>query len=688
MNGEKKEGTRGIKILAPVGGREQLIAAVRCGADAVYLGAKGFNARQNAENFEAGSLPESVAYCHERDVQVYVTLNTLVMDGELPELVQTLDEIAAAGADAVIVQDLAVAALVRRRYPSLPLFASTQMSIHNGEGAVLAQALGFSQVVLARELSMEEIRAIRAAVGLELEAFVHGALCMCVSGMCYLSAMIGTRSGNRGLCAQPCRLNFRLNGRQRALSLKDMSHIRHIPALAEAGIGTLKIEGRMKRPEYVAAAVTACRAAREGRIPDLEALRAVFSRSGFTDGYLTGRRTLEMFGVRTREDVTAAASVLPALAALYEREPQNIDVAMDFAAAAGEPVRLRVSDGVREATVNGPVPEAARTLPLTAESVEKNLTQTGGTPYRVVRCAATLGEGLALPVSAQKKLRRDALAALGRARSGRPVHESTGYLPPALPAHDAPEAPAIRLRFSGRAQLFDAPAAEKILLPIEEIAEDPGLIAALGGRLVGELPALCFPSDMAELRETLARLKTGGLSEVSAENIGMLALGRELGFAVHGGAGLNILNSHALAAYASLGLADATVSFELSMRRIGQLRGALKRGLIAYGYLPLMHLRACPARGVDGCGVCTGIHTLTDEKNQHFTMLCHGRRYQELLNSVPLYLGDKPMAKVDFLTLRFTVESREAAQTVYGAFLRREAPDFRRTAGLYFRQLQ
>ena len=272
MNGEKKEGTRGIKILAPVGGREQLIAAVRCGADAVYLGAKGFNARQNAENFEADSLPESVAYCHERDVQVYVTLNTLVMDGELPELVQTLDEIAAAGADAVIVQDLAVAALLRRRYPSLPLFASTQMSIHNGEGAVLAQALGFSQVVLARELSMEEIRAIRAAVGLELEAFVHGALCMCVSGMCYLSAMIGTRSGNRGLCAQPCRLNFRLNGRQRALSLKDMSHIRHIPALAEAGIGTLKIEGRMKRPEYVAAAVTACRAAREGRIPDLEAL--------------------------------------------------------------------------------------------------------------------------------------------------------------------------------------------------------------------------------------------------------------------------------------------------------------------------------------------------------------------------------------------------------------------------------
>ena len=193
---------------------------------------------------------------------------------------------------------------------------------------------------------------------------------------------------------------------------------------------------------------------------------------------------------------------------------------------------------------------------------------------------------------------------------------------------------------------------------------------------------------MAELRETLARLKTGGLSEVSAENIGMLALGRELGFAVHGGAGLNILNSHALAAYASLGLADATVSFELSMRRIGQLRGALKRGLIAYGYLPLMHLRACPARGGDGCGACTGIHTLTDEKNQHFTMLCHGRRYQELLNSVPLYLGDKPMAKVDFLTLRFTVESREAAQTVYGAFLRREAPDFRRTAGLYFRQLQ
>ena len=213
------------ELLAPVGDMERLISAVRYGADAVYLGAKGFNARRNAENFENDTLEDAVAYCHERGVRVYVTLNTLVADDELPSLIETLDEIAASGADAVIVQDLAVAKIAAERYPSLRRFASTQMCIHNAEGAAMAEELGYAQAVLARELSISEIRAIRETTGIELECFVHGALCMCVSGMCYLSSMIGTRSGNRGLCAQPCRLNFRLNGKEYALSLKDMSAI-------------------------------------------------------------------------------------------------------------------------------------------------------------------------------------------------------------------------------------------------------------------------------------------------------------------------------------------------------------------------------------------------------------------------------------------------------------------------------
>lgn len=677
-----------IEILAPVGGHAQLLAAVRCGADAVYLGAKGFNARRNAENFENDTLEDAVAYCHERGVRVYVTLNTLVADDELPSLIETLDEIAASGADAVIVQDLAVAKIAAERYPSLRRFASTQMCIHNAEGTAMAEELGYAQAVLARELSISEIRAIRETTGIELECFVHGALCMCVSGMCYLSSMIGTRSGNRGLCAQPCRLNFRLNGKEYALSLKDMSAIEQIPALEDAGVTSLKIEGRMKRPEYVAAAVSACCAARRGETPELSALRAVFSRSGFTDGYLTGCRTSDMFGVRRKEDVQAASSVLPALAALCEKEPQTIPVAVRFTACSGRPASIEVSDGEHTAVLSGPAPEPAKTVALTRETVEKNLMQTGGTPYRVTQCRVTLDDGLSLPVSVQKGMRRDALLQLGALRRRRVPYENTGYCPAALPLHVPRDVPGIRLRFETAAQIFDAPEAEQIILPAAEIDENPGLIARFGGRLAAEIPAVCFPEGMDRLRAMLTRLKSGGLTAVTAEELGAIRLGREFGFTICGGAGLNVLNSTALDRYRELGLADVTVSFELSMQRLGALTGTLPRGLLVYGYLPLMRMRACPARGKDGCGRCTGKNVLIDERSERFTLLCRGRQYAELLNSVPLYLGDKRIAPVDFHVFRFTVETREEAASVYRAFLSGNAPAFRRTAGLYFRELQ
>ena len=231
-------------ILAPVGGAEQLKAALRTGADAVYLGAKGFNARRNAENFGETSLDDAVRECHERGVKVFVTLNTLVTDEEFPALTEELDEIASARADAVIVQDLGVMNLIKNRYPALPVYASTQTTVHNAEGAVLLEKLGFKQVVLARELSSKEIKDIQAASPIQIECFIHGAHCMCMSGACYLSAMIGGRSGNRGLCAQPCRLNFKLGKKERALSLKDMCLIGHMDELTESGIHALKIEGR------------------------------------------------------------------------------------------------------------------------------------------------------------------------------------------------------------------------------------------------------------------------------------------------------------------------------------------------------------------------------------------------------------------------------------------------------------
>ena len=289
------------EILAPVGGKEQLLAAVRAGADAVYLGAKNFNARRSAANFGETELSEAVAYCHARNVKVHVTLNTLVTDSELPALLEEIREIAESGADAVIVQDLAVAKLLREHCPEIAMHASTQMTVHDLAGVKEAQRLGFSRVVLSRELSLEEIKAIAAGTDVELEVFVHGALCMCMSGACYLSSMIGGRSGNRGMCAQPCRLDFRFGEKDHALSLKDMSYVEHIRELAAAGVCSFKIEGRMKRPEYVAVVTKAYRAAIDGRRVtenDMQQLEAVFSRQGFTQGYYEGKTGQSMFGTR------------------------------------------------------------------------------------------------------------------------------------------------------------------------------------------------------------------------------------------------------------------------------------------------------------------------------------------------------------------------------------------------------
>lgn len=674
-------------ILAPAGGAEQLKAALRMGADAVYLGAKSFNARRNAENFGELDLNNAAAMCHERGAKLFVTLNTLVMDEEFPALRDELDNIAAAKADAVIVQDMGVAALVRKRYPRLPLYASTQTSVHNPQGAALLHKLGFSQVVLARELSAGEIAAIHAASPIQIECFVHGAHCMCMSGSCYLSAMLGGRSGNRGLCAQPCRLNFKLGKKEYALSLKDMSIINHMDELMGSGIHALKIEGRMKRPEYVAAAVMACKQAQNGQKPDMETLKAVFSRSGFTDGYYTARRTADMFGTRRKDDVISAAQVLPKLAALYAAEKQTIPLDAELDIPLDAPATLRVKDSGFTAYAQGPCAQAAKTLPLSAEQACKAVNQTGGTPYYFESINANVAPNVILPISALKAMRRSALAQIAARRIKRADHICTGADIVAPAPYAAPAKPAIRLRFENAAQLFPCPQAEAVILSVDEIIAAPQLISQFGPKLYAELPALCFGADVDALAKKLAALKQRGLTHVLADDLGLVQLGLDMGFKVHGDSSLNIMNTPALNTFADIGLEDATLSFELKMNRIRALGGQMRRGIIGYGYLALMRMRACPARGKDGCGGCTGKNVLVDEKRERFTLLCRGKKYAELLNSVPLYIGDKPYGGVDFVTLRFVGESRAEAERIYNMFLAGQTPDFRRTAGLYYREL-
>ena len=290
-----------LEVLSPAGSSDALIAAVQNGADAVYLGYGSFNARMNAKNFTEEQLRQSVSYCHVRGVKVYLTLNTLVRDRELKEAGQVLLEAQRAGVDAVLVQDLGVLQLVRQMAPDMPIHASTQMSIHSLEGVRKAAELGISRVVLARELSREQIAAICRESPIELEVFVHGALCMCHSGQCYMSAMIGRRSGNRGQCAQPCRMayGFDRSENRYPLSLKDNCLVEYLGELDRMGVACVKIEGRMKRAEYVAITTKIYKDAALGRpvtAGQLQSLRKVFSRQGFTDGYYTGSRGPAMFG--------------------------------------------------------------------------------------------------------------------------------------------------------------------------------------------------------------------------------------------------------------------------------------------------------------------------------------------------------------------------------------------------------
>ena len=668
-----------MEVLAPAGGREQLIAAVRSGADAVYLGTKSFNARRKADNFGEEGLREAVAFCHGRGVRVHVTVNTLVADAELPTLYDTVREVASSGADAVILQDPAAAALFREHVPDLPRHASTQMSIHDLEGVRLAQELGFTRVILARELSLEEIRRIRGETDMELEVFVHGALCMGFSGQCLLSAMLGDRSGNRGLCAQPCRLDFRVGERPYALSLKDNCLIPYARALEEAGVDSLKIEGRLRRPEYVAAAVDACRKALAGETPDLERLEKVFSRSGFTDGYLTGKRSLAMFGRRTEEDKTDASAVLGELSGLYRRELSRVPVDMTLSLHPGKPVELSASDGERSVAVTGPAPEPVRSREADFAS---QLGRTGGTPFLLRELHANAEPGWTAKLN---PLRREALEKLLAAREKTEPWPVTGEFRP--PVNDKRNAqPKLRLRFETREQFFDFPEAEALYLPIEALDED--LAAQYGRKLIAELPRLLFPGTENALAGRLEKLRNAGLKTVCAGNAGTVRLGRELGFRVSGGFDLNVLNSRALSEWASQGVAETLLSPEIRIPAAARLEEGIPRGVLAYGYLPLMLFRCCPMQGKTGCGDCDGRRSIRDRQGTGFTVLCHRRQYSSLLNSVPLYVSDRDLGGLDFQLAYFTVETPEDCRRIAADMAAKAPFEGKRTLGPYFRAMR
>ena len=685
-----------IEILAPVGNKEMLRAAVFSGADAVYLGFSGFNARTSANNFNADTLKDAVAFCHARGVAVHVALNTTVYGGELPALEQAIRAVAASGADAVICQDLAVATLIDKIAPQLPRHGSTQMSVHSLQGALELKELGFTRVVLARELSMPEVEHITKHCGIETECFVHGALCMCVSGQCYMSAFLGGRSGNRGSCAGPCRLPFEANalpegkpGRLHHLSLKDNSVIDKLDKLQALGVASAKIEGRLRTPEYVAAAVSACLAGREGRAYDRDLLKNAFSRSGFTSGYLDGKIDGTMFGVRSEADAEQTKKTLPMLRELYRRERSRVPVKMKLEIEeGGEKLTVTDADGSKAFAYGDAEPQPARTDPT--ESLHRSLAKTGGTPFAVEDQDITVemdGGTWFIPGGAVNELRREALDALLKKREVLRPWPTTEEHVPALPLRTLPPHRTLRARFESWEQVPERAldGIEYLILPIAQADRVPREWRA---KTLLELPRVMFGKLEEDTARRIAATQDAGFAGYEVSNIAHLRLCR--GLPMSGSFGLNITNQLAAQFYADNGLGSMLILPEVKDSDISTIAPThngrpVPTGVLVYGHMPLMITRACPLQNIHDCAHCDKTGVLTDRKAKKFPVRC-GLGVRTIYNPVPIYMGDKPGAlTVDYGVAYFTLESREEAAKIL-EMIRTHAPfegDF--TRGLYFK---
>lgn len=660
------------EILAPVGDFDMLTAAVRCGADAVYLGAKQMNARRNAGNFDFEQLKNAVRYCHSHNVKVYLTLNTLTSDSEMKMAYETAGNALEIGADAFIIQDLGTAKMIKDCFPSARLHASTQCSIMTPKGFEMLENMGFSRVVIPREMSLDEIKDIRNSTGMELELFVHGALCMCVSGQCYMSAMLGGRSGNRGLCAQPCRLKFSSDGSDSCdLSLKDLSLISHLREIQEAGIASLKIEGRMKRPEYVAAAVTAYKKSLEGNYTDGDEhlLKSVFSRSGFTDGYFTGRQN-DMFGKRSKEDVTAAAGVLKDLSRLYEKEKQTVKINFDFTVKEGRDVVLTAKTDKKEAIVTIPPAEKAINKPLTKQEAEERISKLGGTQYFAGSVNTDIDDGLRLTASQINELRRRAVELLDEEKI-----EICEKLPfTQIQERKSQAVPYSTAEFINPDTIPENHPFKRIFIPV--YSKDEDFIKHGAGAI---LPRGLFGAEK-RVKNRLTQLKQIGVTKILASNTGGYALAESMGFEVYGGFGLNVFNSITAGIFKS-----PILSYELTLNQANAVN-AKDTGIIAYGKLPLMLTRNCPVKHRIGCEECKKQGKLTDRKGYEFPVVCSPYPCVEILNPLPLYMADRlEEIHTDFIHFCFTDEDKAKVQSIINAYKKRLPSTEKFTRGLYYR---
>jgi len=679
------------ELLAPAGSPESLRAAVLCGADAVYLGWGDFNARRNAKNFSDEEFADALLFCHQRGVRVFLTLNTLLTDRELPRALETARQACRLGIDAVLIQDWGLFTLLREALPDLPLHASTQMSIFTSGGACEAASMGCERVVIARECSAEDTASICKNCPSEIEIFCHGALCMCYSGQCAMSALIGGRSGNRGKCAQPCRLPYGVDEKANGypLSLKDSCLADNLQEAADMGVACLKLEGRMKRPEYVAV-ITGIysRLLEEGRRPtaaEKVALEQAFSRSGFTDWYWQGRKGPGMFGTRP-ENAPDPKELFAAARAAYEKESaRTVPVRFICRAAADEAITLTAADNDgHTVTVSGPVPEAARNRAVTAEDIAARLAKTGGTAYHCESADVTVDDGLSLSAAVLNALRRDALTALTEARTAVPARRE-------LPAPNPPEntcaadKPQLTVSVTSMAQLSHellAMSPAVVYVPLEVLSEIT-VLPAYGGVWCAVLPRIWKDTDEPLLRRWLEHAKALGVTAASLGNLGHLSLVRDTGLAMYGDLGLNVFNARSADFLRTKGFVSATLSFELRGAQIRDMAKPLPAEAVVYGRLPLMIMENCLVKNKTGCkldrngsvvpacGPCRSTHTLHDRTGAQFPLLPAFGHRTEIQNCKPLYLADRADWKqlgLTYARLRFTTETADECAAIFRAY--------------------
>ena len=670
-----------MELLSPAGGYDALVAAVQSGADAVYMGFGAFNARRSAKNFTDEDFASAVRYCHLRGVRVFLTLNTLVTDRELPQAAEALRNASRMGVDAVLVQDWGLLTLAREIVPDLPIHASTQMSLFTLGGANEAAALGMERVVLARELCRDDIAEICKGCGAEIEIFGHGALCMCYSGQCEMSAVLGQRSGNRGACAQPCRLPYGVNAPCRngyPLSLKDANLSACLQDMERIGVDCLKIEGRMKRPEYVAVVTGIYRRLlderRQPTAAEGAALEQAFSRSGFTDGYWRGKKGKAMFGTRP-ENAPEPKELFAKAREVYEngRENRKIPVILHLIVRRGEPVRLggscAIHGGVTIAIAQGDAPEEARNRAVTAEELRQRLSKTGGTVFTADSVEIELDEGLMVAASVINGLRREVLDELAARREDIPARREL----PASPLPDAPETPqemAFTVSVSRARQVTAELLAEKpaiVYVPAEELdgLEPTGLHGET--ELCAVLPRVFRTADEQPLRAMLERHPE--VTSVAIGNLGHLPIVRGLDRTLRGDFGLNVYNSRAVKFWRDRGLSSVTVSFELRWQQVRGLAKYADCEGIVYGRLPLMITENCVTKNNVGCAHGAG-SVLTDRTGAQFPVQCAYGCRCEIENGKVLVLADKPevfRCGLRYGRLRFTTESPEACAAILRA---------------------